>query len=65
MAVRSAKYHFVSEQQLISSISRNQYCLIVVKKHDMLNVYANKINSDSMFEMSTGCFLHAMEPFAE
>jgi len=36
MAVRSAKCHFVSEQQLISSITRNRYCLIIAKKHDML-----------------------------
>jgi len=57
MAVQSAKCHFVSEQQLISSITRNRYCLIIVKKHD--NVDASNIYSDSKFEMSTNWFLHA------
>jgi len=54
MAVRSAKCHFVSEQQLISSITRKRYCLITVKKHDMLMLVT---------EMSTNCFLHAWSLF--
>ena len=32
--------------------------LIIVKKHDMLNVDASNINSDSKFEMSANSFLH-------
>jgi len=32
MAVRSAKCHFVSEQQLISSITRNRYCFNYCKE---------------------------------
>jgi len=56
MAVRSARYHFVSEQQLISSITRNRYCFNYCKR--TRHVDAININSDSMFEMSSGCFLH-------
>jgi len=58
--IRSAKYKVSfckrTTTELIISITRNQYCytVVIVKKHDMLNV-----NSDSMFKMSTGCFLHA------
>jgi len=51
MTVRSAKCHFVNEQQLIQ-LQKSDTVLIIVKKHD--NIY-----SDSKFEMSTNCFLHA------
>ena len=56
MAVRSAKCHFVSEQQLISSITRNRYCCNYCKE---TYVDASNIYSDSKFEISTNCFLHA------
>jgi len=36
MAVQNAKCHFVNEQQLICSITRNGTVVIIVKKHDML-----------------------------
>ena len=61
MAVRSAKCHFVSEQQLIST--RNRYCFNYCK--ETWHVDASNIYSDSMFEMSTNCFLHAWSLFAE
>ena len=50
MGVRSEKYHFVSKQQLISSITRNRYCFNYCKKYDMMNDASN-INSESMIEM--------------
>ena len=50
------KCYFVSEQQLISSITRNWYCFNYRK--ETRHVDASNINSDSMFEMSNGCFLH-------
>ena len=46
MAVQSAKCYFVSEQQLISSITRNRYCFNYCKEK---HVDASNINSDSMF----------------
>ena len=58
MAVRSAKCHFVSEQQLISSITRNRYYCNYCK--ETWYVDASNIHSDSKFEMFTNCcFLHA------
>ena len=36
MAVRNEKCHFESEQQLISSITRNRYCFNYCKKYDTL-----------------------------
>jgi len=59
MAVRSAKCHFVSEQHWsvqLQEIDR-PYCFNYWK--EMWHVDASNINLDSMFEMSTGCFLHA------
>ena len=50
MALRSAKCHFVSKQQMISSIARNRYCFNYRK--ETRHVDANNINS----EMSNGCF---------
>jgi len=57
MAVRSAKCHFVSEQQLISSVTRNRYCFNYCK--ETCHVDASNINSDSKFEMSINYFLHS------
>jgi len=57
MAVRSAKCHFESEQQLISSITRNRYCSNYCK--ETWYVDASNIYSDRKFEISTNCFLHA------
>jgi len=54
MAVKNAI--FVSEQQLISSITRNRHCFNYCK--ETWHVNASNINSDSMFEMSNGCYLH-------
>jgi len=52
MAVRPVQLH----EQLISSITRNRYCFNYYK--ETRHVDASNINSDSMFEMSNGCFLH-------
>ena len=56
MVVRSEKCHFVSEQQLISSITRNRYCFHYCKETRHVDAIASNINLDSMFEMSTNCF---------
>jgi len=48
MAVRNGKCHFVSEQQLISSITRNRYCFNYYK--EKLHVDASNINSDGMLK---------------
>jgi len=58
MAVRSAKCHFVSEQQLVNSISRNRHCFNYCNETWMTS-FAVRINSYSMFEMSIGCIMHA------
>jgi len=57
MAVRSAECHFVSEQQLNSLISTKWYCFNYCK--ETWHADASNINSDSIFEMFTACFLHA------
>jgi len=57
MAVRNANCHFISEKQLISPITRNRYCFNYCK--ETWHVDASNINSDSMFGMSTDCFLHS------
>ena len=64
MAVRSAKCHFVSEQQLISSITRNGYFLIIVKKHDML-MLVTSIQTASSKCPPTAFLFARLDPFAE
>ena len=63
MAVRSAKCHFVSEQQLISSITRYRYCCNYCK--ETWYVDASNIYSESKFEISIQLLFACLEPFAE
>jgi len=57
MAVWNAKCHFVSEQELISTITRNRYHFNYYK--ETRHTDASNINSDNMFEMSTATSVHA------
>ena len=52
IAVRIAKCHFVSEQQLVSQLQEISTVLIIIKKHNML-MLVTPIQT-ALFEMSTG-----------
>jgi len=59
----NAKCHFVIDQQLITSITRNRYCLIVVKKHDMLMLGTSIQTACS--KCAPAAFITHLEPFEE
>jgi len=54
MAVRNRKCHFVSEHATTDQFNYKKSILFYYKETG--HVDANNINSDSMYEMSTGCF---------